>query len=430
MVIKSNPKSKQLVTKKEADDDNYKMANSVSSNLEPTTTNESLGQAILQSVYSMSFIDLASFIPYFVIRFNQDSSMERMRLYPDVNDNTATNAQKTMYLRFAVYNIVLLVILILRVMEYIRVFTEYSMQVKLVKKGIMDIGAFSVFFCFYIFMFSLAYTLLGVDMRGVGDDGLSGDYPKVALWFADFIQVFRNSIGDIGTPGYAYWLNWSGEDATAATELSFTQSCAVNVIWFSFLFHEILMLIIMTNFLIAIVSQSWDEVKDQHVNQLYESRCEIIGESAILSDALGNDTIKKQSEDNNNMKFSYVIFKSRMEQVSLDSEYLGFVRTIKHTTRREISKLKNDIYKDSQIVKKQIVTVDQKMDDMTKIITDAQNNIKNMKADMFDQQAAADLSQEGLKSSLQNLIESVGTSVGDLGLKVSSIGANIEGMRA
>lgn len=381
---------------------------------------------MLQSIYSMSFVDFASFIPYFLIRYYQDPTMERMRLYPDVNDEAVTDERKTKFLWFAVYNIVLLVILILRVMEYIRVFTEYSMQVKLVKKGIMDIGAFSVFFCFYIFMFSLAYTLLGVDMRGVEDNGMSGDYPKLTVWYADFIQVFRNSIGDIATPGYDYWLKWGGVEATEETVMSTTQSIAINIIWTSFLFHEILMLIIMTNFLIAIVSQSWDEVKDQHVNQLYESRCEIIGEAAILSDALNWDDIKNKYKDQEvKEKFSYIIFKSEMEQQSLDSEYLGFVRTIKHTTRREISKLKNDLAKDSQVVKKSITTVEHKVDEMQKSVIDAQNTIKTIKTDMIDRQSTDDLNREELKKSLSTLVENVSASVSELSGKVNVMASNV-----
>ena len=85
----------------------------------------------------------------------------------------------------------------------------------------------------------------------VGDD----DYPNVETTIKFVIQVFRNSVGDINAPEYDYWSN-----KVAVKE---TESIAYGMIgwgWFLWFSNIFFMLIILLNFLIAIISQSYDSV--------------------------------------------------------------------------------------------------------------------------------------------------------------------------
>jgi hypothetical protein len=80
-------------------------------------------------------------------------------------------------------------------------------------------------------------------------------YPGLSQWVALWIQCFRNSIGDINTPNYTYWHN--NIEIEASSQWFFTHYA-----WLLFLFHEFFILICLFNFLIAIVSQSYDNIMD------------------------------------------------------------------------------------------------------------------------------------------------------------------------
>jgi hypothetical protein len=56
--------------------------------------------------------------------------------------------------------------------------------------------------------------------------------------------------------------------------------------WFIFLFNEFFMLIVLLNFLIAIISQSYDEVMASQLIDKYEARCDLNIEIAMQLDFL------------------------------------------------------------------------------------------------------------------------------------------------
>ena len=109
----------------------------------------------------------------------------------------------------------------------------------------------------------------------------------------------------------------------------------VGIIWLSFLFQQVFMLIMMMNYIIAIVSQSWDEVKEQHYHQLYESRCSINFDSAILMDAFRIKEIQGMSE--------LLVFKGVVEKETTEKEFHGFVRDIKNSVKKELQLVKHEI---------------------------------------------------------------------------------------
>ena len=109
----------------------------------------------------------------------------------------------------------------------------------------------------------------------------------------------------------------------------------VGIIWLSFLFQQVFMLIMMMNYIIAIVSQSWDEVKEQHYHQLYESRCHINFESAILMDAFRIKEIQGISE--------LLVFKGVVEKETTEKEFHGFVHAIKNSVKKELQLVKHEI---------------------------------------------------------------------------------------
>jgi len=94
--------------------------------------------------------------------------------------------------------------------------------------------------------------ILGADFN-VGEK--AADYMTLEPLETNFIGVFRNSLGDIAIPGIEYWLvrKEMEEDKLWA-------SFFIHFIWLIILFNTVLTLIVLLNFLIAIVSESYNRM--------------------------------------------------------------------------------------------------------------------------------------------------------------------------
>jgi hypothetical protein len=114
------------------------------------------------------------------------------------------------------------------------------------------------------------------------------DYNKVPTMVMNAIQLYRNSIGDIATPGYDYWSNnidaiekaaKTDTPALYGTGRSYIMICIIWSIWF---LNQYLVLIILLNFLIAIISQSYDSVMSTSLQTKYTQRCDLNWECTLL----------------------------------------------------------------------------------------------------------------------------------------------------
>lgn len=105
---------------------------------------------------------------------------------------------------------------------------------------IHDVFLFLFFYLVFLFYFFLMFLVSGAN---VSPDDYSTLQPLTHIW----IQVFRNSIGDIATPQFDYWDHFLESDS----ELRDTGVLLIWLIWF---FEILFMLVILLNFLIAIIS--------------------------------------------------------------------------------------------------------------------------------------------------------------------------------
>jgi hypothetical protein len=68
---------------------------------------------------------------------------------------------------------------------------------------------------------------------------------------AFFLQAFRNSIGDLAPPSYEYWEEMKSKGKTSALVM-------IYMIWGFWLFQIVSFTILLLNFLIAVISQSYE----------------------------------------------------------------------------------------------------------------------------------------------------------------------------
>jgi hypothetical protein len=73
------------------------------------------------------------------------------------------------------------------------------------------------------------------------------EYQELDVHTAHFIHAFRNSIGDLSTPSYDYWLERKKRGHANARLM-------IYMIWFFWIMNVITFTILLLNFLIAVIS--------------------------------------------------------------------------------------------------------------------------------------------------------------------------------
>lgn len=104
-------------------------------------------------------------------------------------------------------------------------------------------------------------------------DTLHNDFPIIQQWLVIFLQVLRTSIGDLQPPSYDYWVA-----RYEMSDRSFAMTHVI-IIWILWMFQIIIIVICMLNFLIAIVSDSYNYIVEREQLAAIERQEEIAYDS-------------------------------------------------------------------------------------------------------------------------------------------------------
>lgn len=177
---------------------------------------------------------------------------------------------------WVIINTLLVIQMLMKLMYFLRISGELSKLIKLVRQVFSDVFAFTFFFFGWVFVFVMLYQIAGIDLV---DKQTEGPYKDLNRGLALYIQSFRNSFGDITDPLYDFWLIDNHKSPKLKSSNFF-----VLWAWFLFIFHEFFLLIVLLNFLIAIVSQSYDNIMDSQEVEKQQSRIFLNNEAAIILD--------------------------------------------------------------------------------------------------------------------------------------------------
>lgn len=131
-----------------------------------------------------------------------------------------------------------------------------------------DLVPFNVIFGVIIFLFTFLFIISGTQ---ISDDK---DFKSVPFGIAEVFQGYRNAIGDINMPSFDLW---------EGDKYHIIMVCWILLI---FLGSSYLQIIVMLNFLIAKISQAYDDVMGKEQILLIQNLVDLNVESAILIDRL------------------------------------------------------------------------------------------------------------------------------------------------
>ena len=152
-----------------------------------------------------------------------------------------------------------------------------GVMVRMVSTTIKMCLPFLTFFSMWILLFNSLYMGLNLEV----DDE---EYPKVNFFTRVLLLTYRNSIGDIQVPDYKTWLNAYDESVGGSESKQLQILVLVWSVWF---FNQLICLIILLNFLIAVISQGYDIVVAESNIDKYMTRGDFNLEYNILMSALG-----------------------------------------------------------------------------------------------------------------------------------------------
>lgn len=160
---------------------------------------------------------------------------------------------------------------LVKMLFFLRVYKSFGMLVQLIISVIWDIKNFIFFFVCWLILFSLLYRIAGIKISET-------DYKNVSSYLAYIIVIFRNSIGDEQVPDTAFW------STQKRMEFPLLNKAVIGYSWFLWMLNACFMLIMLLNLLIAIISQSYDQVMTNSHVLLYNQRCLFNLECALLYD--------------------------------------------------------------------------------------------------------------------------------------------------
>jgi len=103
----------------------------------------------------------------------------------------------------------------------------------------------------------------------------NGDYPNLPSYVFYFIQTFRNAIGDEATPVTTFWKIKEVEGPKISVAMIYYG-------WGLWIMSVLINLVILLNFLIAIISQAYENVMARENEVIYAGKCDTIFEVTLL----------------------------------------------------------------------------------------------------------------------------------------------------
>ena len=178
------------------------------------------------------------------------------------------------------FNVIIMMLILIiggfaKILYFLRIFDDYGFIVEMVGETIVQLIPFSSYFIMWILLFTVLFQTLQVEIP-------PDSYPNLTSIYRYILQTYSNSIGNIAPPVYKSWER--SLNNTDISNLEYLQKhTIIGLIWGVWLFNQFLLLIIMLNFLIAVISQVYADVVEKQEAFLYQHRASLNHDFLMLS---------------------------------------------------------------------------------------------------------------------------------------------------
>ena len=223
--------------------------------------------------------------------------------------------------------------MIVKVNFFLRIYDKFGLLVNLISTCFIDIIPFSTYLFIWIICFIMLYIQSGI--IAPGRKGLKeGDFVGM------FLYVWENSIGNINDPA-----------DESFTDKGFPVVLLIWLIWFT---NQFIIVIILLNFLIAVISQSYENVMNSKTIKKYKDIAHLNKEAFMFYKTIGVSP-GQNLISNNKVLLSLVVGDEQQET----EEWTGFVKTMKIFVKKHLAINSERTSEQIQVISKK---VDQKID--------------------------------------------------------------------
>lgn len=176
--------------------------------------------------------------------------------------------------------IVLLVEATFKILQYLRFKDNFRQLIRMFLAVFLDLWPFMTLFLSLICFFAMIQVIMEVDAckSNPGPDGYftkGCDYLHISQFFRLFLHTFRISVGDIHPPNYQSMVHHSAGKSAPSSEEASTHNVSIYIIWFFWFCNVFIMMIIMLNFLIAEVGQTYQKIQSKGQKLHYQQRADL-----------------------------------------------------------------------------------------------------------------------------------------------------------
>lgn len=167
----------------------------------------------------------------------------------------------------------------MKLLAFLKVDPDFGLLVDCVSQCLEDCVPFTTFLCAWMAVFCILYRVLGM---GIGNDSDYGPKPELELnEIAQYtIQTYRNTLGDDAPPTYPYWDAVSSVSPYRADFMRF-------MIWACWMTNSLLLMMILLNFLIAILCYSYEDVNNEALQYQYKAKAALNVDAMLLYKVMG-----------------------------------------------------------------------------------------------------------------------------------------------
>ena len=169
--------------------------------------------------------------------------------------------------------LVLIILAFMKLLFFVRIFEDYGFLVQMVLLCVLDLIPFIISYVIFLVIFTICFVVLKMEIDPEVADAQGMNYTQKM-----FLQVFRTAIGELGMPVYTEIL---------AKEDQLFKSINITLIWVTWFFQTFFMLIIMLNFLIAVITSTYERVMNYQKIISYQHKAELNYETFALMSFFG-----------------------------------------------------------------------------------------------------------------------------------------------
>ena len=217
-------------------------------------------------------LTLFTFLYYYVLRFYDPAN-------PLVSTDGGSHHELKDVERIFLYSVLQAIIIsasFLKIMSFLKVDPGFGLLVDSVNQCITDCIPFSTFLCAWMGLFCIVYRILGMGITP-GDYGGGKHMLNNVAQYA--LQTYRNTVGDDAPPDVPYW--------NVQSNTPVYSKIMIGLVWACWLFNSFLLMLILLNFLIAVLCESFDTVQNEAIQYQYKAKAEMNVDTMLLQKVMG-----------------------------------------------------------------------------------------------------------------------------------------------